>query len=89
MEYDLKASIAENIAQLLQTVEEQYYYGWGIDDIAELPWMVIRHQRALHSRKHAPKARISVNQQPRAEVDEEFIKTDDIIYVYKVQRSQS
>ena len=33
MEYDLKASIAEEYrTQLLQAVEEQYYYGWGMFD---------------------------------------------------------
>ena len=33
MEYHLKASIAEEYrTQLLQAVEEQYYYGWGMFD---------------------------------------------------------
>ena len=53
MEYDLKASIAEEYrTQLLQAVEEQYYYGWGMFDdgwLQNLQWMVM-----LQQEQHSP-----------------------------------
>ena len=63
MEFSLKASIAEEYrTQLLQAVEEQYYYGWGMFDdgmVAESA-MDGDASAGAHSRKHVFRVKISV-----------------------------
>ena len=91
MEYDLKASIAEEYrTQLLQAVEEQYHYGWGIFDDGMVAESAIDGDASGGAAQ--PQARIQgedfsgTNNQEQGVDEADFIKTDGY-YIYALQGS--
>ena len=91
MEYDLKASIAEEYrTQLLQAVEEQYHYGWGIFDDGMVAESAMDGDTSAGSAQ--PQARIQgedfsgTNNQEQGVDEADFIKTDGY-YIYALQGS--
>ncbi|MGB0448824.1 MAG: beta-propeller domain-containing protein, partial [Candidatus Poseidoniaceae archaeon] len=91
MEYDLKASIAEEYrTQLLQAVEEQYYYGWGMFDDGMVAEAAMDGDASAGAAQ--PQARIQgedfsgTNNQEQGVDEADFIKTDGY-YIYALQGS--
>ncbi|MEC7180836.1 MAG: beta-propeller domain-containing protein, partial [Candidatus Thermoplasmatota archaeon] len=91
MEYDLKASIAEEYrTQLLQAVEEQYYYGWGMFDDGMVAESAMDGDASAGVAQ--PQARIQgedfsgTNNQEQGVDEADFIKTDGY-YIYALQGS--
>ena len=91
MEYDLKASIAEEYrTQLLQAVEEQYYYGWGMFDDGMVAESAMDGDASAGAAQ--PQARIQgedfsgTNNQEQGVDEADFIKTDGY-YIYALQGS--
>ncbi|MED5291337.1 MAG: beta-propeller domain-containing protein, partial [Candidatus Thermoplasmatota archaeon] len=92
MEYDLKASIAEEYrTQLLQAVEEQYYYGWGMFDDGMVAESAMDGDVAA-SGSTQPQKRTQgedfsgTNNQEQGVDEADFIKTDGY-FIYALQGS--
>ncbi|MEC7261962.1 MAG: beta-propeller domain-containing protein, partial [Candidatus Thermoplasmatota archaeon] len=91
MEFSLKASIAEEYrTQLLQAVEEQYYYGWGMFDDGMVAESAMDGDASAGAAQ--PQARIQgedfsgTNNQEQGVDEADFIKTDGY-YIYALQGS--
>ena len=92
MEYDLKASIAEEYrTQLLQAVEEQYYYGWGMFDDGMVAEAAMDGDSASTGSAQ-PQTRTQgedfsgTNNQEQGVDEADFIKTDGY-FIYALQGS--
>ena len=92
MEYDLKASIAEEYrTQLLQAVEEQYYYGWGMFDDGMVAESAMDGDSASTGSAQ-PQTRTQgedfsgTNNQEQGVDEADFIKTDGY-FIYALQGS--
>lgn len=93
MEYSLKASIAEEYrTELLQAVEEQYYYGWGMFDDGMVAESAMDGDSMASTGSSQPQTRTQgedfsgTNNQEQGVDEADFIKTDGY-YIYVLQGS--